>query len=475
MNLKNLFLFFLLAVIVKNDIVGISILEKNDYFYKDDIRKVIGMFDVKEFNRNIIIVDNDETNNICSSLENIIGHCNEEFIFEMNEKYSLIVFYFVGAMKEEYRMENELLIEDIKTVFNDKIDIIYNDEEMIIAKVKEVIKDEKGVIDSIKNYSRTKRNININIIDQDFYYRNNDNSLPIPEPPKERNKQIEEWINEVSENSQRDFLDGLTNPIFTRLSTSLDVYRAVYYINQTIIDQGFEPFIYSYNVNEDRYPPVICYDPIIGKEEKDTYIIVSGHYDDRSTNITDPKQRAPGANDDGSGVAAVTEIGRILSNIDDASFKYSIRLCYFSGEEQGRKGSIEYSKYLSEQNTKILAMMQSDMIAYKPVDDKPALDMAYRFVTEDLLYYCNNITTLYFPTLTLGLTDSCCTDSQSFFVEGYNSIAYNEKGGYLVDPYYHSTGDTIEREGYSFEQLKIITQTVFASALTLAEPTSNSK
>lgn len=61
-------------------------------------------------------------------------------------------------------------------------------------------------------------------------------------------------------------------------------------------------------------------------------VILMAHIDSRATDAMDANSDAPGANDDGSGVALVLEAARILSRENfDATIVYALT----SGEEQG--------------------------------------------------------------------------------------------------------------------------------------------
>lgn len=61
-----------------------------------------------------------------------------------------------------------------------------------------------------------------------------------------------------------------------------------------------------------------------------TFLIIDGHYD---------TVNGPGANDNGSGVAVILEIARLLRNVPT---EYSIKFINFSGEEDGLIGSQHY-------------------------------------------------------------------------------------------------------------------------------------
>jgi hypothetical protein len=76
-----------------------------------------------------------------------------------------------------------------------------------------------------------------------------------------------------------------------------------------------------------------CYNIIVTKPGTlfpDRYVIIDGHYDTRN---------GPGVNDNGSGVAIILEIARLIANIPT---QYSIRFINFSSEEYGLFGSTHY-------------------------------------------------------------------------------------------------------------------------------------
>ena len=73
----------------------------------------------------------------------------------------------------------------------------------------------------------------------------------------------------------------------------------------------------------------------------DRIFIISGHLDNMRTDVMDRTGDAPGANDDGSGTAAVMECARIMSK---HSFPATIIFVAVSGEEQGLLGSTYHGR-----------------------------------------------------------------------------------------------------------------------------------
>src|SRR5258708_3722214 len=97
-----------------------------------------------------------------------------------------------------------------------------------------------------------------------------------------------------------------------------------------------------------------------GTDPKDNRLfIISGHLDSRRTDVMDGTADAPGANDDGSGSAAVLECARILSR---HSFPATIIFVTVSGEEQGLLGSTYMAKKAKAANWDIEAVLNNDIM-----------------------------------------------------------------------------------------------------------------
>jgi peptidase M28-like protein/fibronectin type III domain protein len=89
-----------------------------------------------------------------------------------------------------------------------------------------------------------------------------------------------------------------------------------------------------------------------------TYV-VSGHLDSRVTDVLNGTSDAPGADDDGSGVAAVLELARVMSQ---HQFDATIVFAVFSGEEQGTFGSVNFATRLKAAGTNVAGMFSNDII-----------------------------------------------------------------------------------------------------------------
>ncbi|HTW33170.1 MAG TPA: M20/M25/M40 family metallo-hydrolase [Rhizomicrobium sp.] len=96
-----------------------------------------------------------------------------------------------------------------------------------------------------------------------------------------------------------------------------------------------------------------------GTGDPDRYVIISGHLDSRVTDPMNATSDAPGADDDGSGTAAVIEAARVLSK-----YKFPATIVYtvLSGEEQGLYGGKLLAQYAQAHHWQVEAVLNNDII-----------------------------------------------------------------------------------------------------------------
>jgi hypothetical protein len=87
--------------------------------------------------------------------------------------------------------------------------------------------------------------------------------------------------------------------------------------------------------------------------------VISGHLDNMRTSVMDRIGDAPGANDDGSGTAAVIECARIMSS---RSFPATVIFIAVSGEEQGLLGANFMATKAKKEGLAIEAVLNNDIM-----------------------------------------------------------------------------------------------------------------
>ncbi|MEO6388550.1 MAG: M28 family peptidase [Croceibacterium sp.] len=96
-----------------------------------------------------------------------------------------------------------------------------------------------------------------------------------------------------------------------------------------------------------------------GSERPDEVVIVQAHIDSRVSDVMDATSDAPGANDDGSGVALVLEAARVLSQ---RRYPTTIVYALLSGEEQGLYGGQLLADYAAAQGWTVKAVLNNDIV-----------------------------------------------------------------------------------------------------------------
>ncbi|MBV8209546.1 MAG: M20/M25/M40 family metallo-hydrolase [Burkholderiaceae bacterium] len=96
-----------------------------------------------------------------------------------------------------------------------------------------------------------------------------------------------------------------------------------------------------------------------GTEDPDRVVVITGHIDSRVSDILNSTADAPGADDDGSGVAVVLEAARILSR-----YKFPATIVYgvLSGEEQGLYGGKILAETAEEHRWRVEADLNNDIV-----------------------------------------------------------------------------------------------------------------
>ena len=89
-------------------------------------------------------------------------------------------------------------------------------------------------------------------------------------------------------------------------------------------------------------------------------IVIGAHYDSRTDDLNDATSFAPGADDNGSGVAAVLEIARVMSQLRPRT---TMIFVLFSAEEVNRQGSKAFVRdYIQFYNIPVRVMINVDTV-----------------------------------------------------------------------------------------------------------------
>lgn len=193
---------------------------------------------------------------------------------------------------------------------------------------------------------------------------------------------------------------------------------------------------------------------IRGTEMPNEIVVLGGHLDSiNGSSANSLTQRAPGADDDASGIATLTEVLRIAM---DSGWKprRTVKFMAYAAEEVGLRGSNAIARAHKAAGANVVAVLQMDMTNYKASTN---VDM--RLVTDYSNAALQTFLTDLFDTYLAprGLvrgTDTCgyaCSDHASWTSAGYPSGYFFEAGsadgGYYTQ--IHTSNDTLANMGNS--------------------------
>jgi Zn-dependent M28 family amino/carboxypeptidase len=197
-------------------------------------------------------------------------------------------------------------------------------------------------------------------------------------------------------------------------------------------------------------------------------VMISAHYDSRMEDINNSTARAPGADDNASGVSALLEVARILSNVN---LNHNIIFVLFPGEEQGKLGSTYYADYIDKTDVDLDLLINLDMIGFSSggtneflveydngnvVQDNDKLSRAVANFIKGVAEKYTNLN------VTLGFLGN--SDYLPFEALGYTVIGLHDDG-VTKNPDHHTITDTPDTLNY--EYLTSTTKLVLATILNL--------
>lgn len=170
-------------------------------------------------------------------------------------------------------------------------------------------------------------------------------------------------------------------------------------------------------------------------------IIVLGAHLDSTASGPFETVRAPGADDDASGVASLTEIIRVLV-ANNFSPKRTVRFFAYAAEEAGLLGSQQIVAATAGERSRVVGVLQLDMTAYQ--GDVTDLWIYTDYTNAAQNTFLVDLMSSYLPELTVGF-DSCgygCSDHASWHNAGFVASFPFEASNGRSNPTIHTASDT---------------------------------
>ncbi|AIP65861.1 M28 family metallopeptidase [Burkholderia thailandensis] len=260
--------------------------------------------------------------------------------------------------------------------------------------------------------------------------------------PITNSQQVRNWISQLQASnivSTIVSLSGFTNRYYT---TSHGVAASDWIAQQWKQLAGSRTDVTVEQFTHTGWPQKSVILTIKGSDPAAGVVVIGGHLDSTVGRMTE-NARAPGADDNASGIASLTEALRVLL-ANRYQPKRTLKFIGYAAEEAGLLGSQAIAKQFRAQNVNVVGAFQLDMTNYKGDPRDIYLISDYTNSTQNT--YLANLAKAYLPELSVG-TSRCgyaCSDHASWNAQGYPA-SFPFEADQNDNPYIHSTSDTLER------------------------------
>ena len=240
-----------------------------------------------------------------------------------------------------------------------------------------------------------------------------------------------------------------------------NLVKASEYIQTVLSNSGYQVQRQSYDVSDQTCDNIEV--EVRGTDMPDEILVIGAHYDS--------VKGSPGANDNGSGVAAMLALARAFANTHP---RRTVRFLAFANEEppffQSRHmGSRVYAKRSRERNENIILMISLETIGYYVDEpDSQSYPFPFSFVypsTGNFIGFVSNTENEALLKQLIGdfrshtpfpseggalwgwLPGVGWSDHWAFWKEGFPAIMVTDTALYRY-PAYHTSGDTPEKIQY---------------------------
>ncbi|CAM1358845.1 Protein of unknown function precursor containing a C-terminal secretion signal. Putative peptidase M28 family [Tenacibaculum litoreum] len=233
----------------------------------------------------------------------------------------------------------------------------------------------------------------------------------------------------------------------TRYHTTQKATQAVQDLKQkweTMASGRSDVSVRIVNHSSTTMPSVVM--TIQGSDLPNEYVIIGGHIDSVSP---ERETNAPGADDNASGIATITEMARVLFQMNFQP-KRTIEFMAFAAEEVGLRGSKEIAQDYKNRNVNVLSYVQFDMTNYKGSpkdvyisDDSYNSSTLNAFLASLMDHY--NASGSHQFTYDYTRCNYGCSDHYSWAQQGYDAAFPFEASFNGSSPYIHTVNDTSDR------------------------------
>ncbi|WP_227739639.1 M28 family metallopeptidase [Vibrio sagamiensis] len=273
-------------------------------------------------------------------------------------------------------------------------------------------------------------------------------SMPISrqdyqKPTISHQEKVRELIAQIEPNNMVETIENLSNFTNRFYTTSTGIEASDWLLErwqQEIEGIGFGS---ARQVTHADYPQKSVELTLLGKTSPEQIIVIGGHLDSTVGNWTQEGTISPGADDDASGIATVTEALRLMIASGVQPDK-TIKFYGYAAEEVGLRGSQDIAQSMKDDNANVLSVLQLDMTNY----NGSANDITFisDYTDSNLNQFLSELIDTYADEISYDF-DRCgyaCSDHASWHNLGYSASMPFETMFSEFNPHIHTKEDTLE-------------------------------
>ena len=203
--------------------------------------------------------------------------------------------------------------------------------------------------------------------------------------------------------------------------------------------------LHDFKIHKEGYPEETADNVLAiqwGTTTPEEFVICGAHYDSWNGDTTDPDTvRAPGADDNATGVAGIWETARLLSRY---KFDRTIIYANWNAEELGLIGSAVYAKECADNLMDIVGYFNMDMNGYLREGAEIHMDVVYVNQDSLLAKMFFDVCHIYFPDMPVrqNWMPHGDSDFSSFNRNGYAAL-HPFEDVWASSPYIHTRQDVL--------------------------------
>ena len=270
-------------------------------------------------------------------------------------------------------------------------------------------------------------------------------------PAIDNHATVAPWLPQVAEGNIRATIQHLSTAWPNRYHASTHGHNSALWIRDTWLALGrgrtdVNAELFTACGNCGGQPSVIL--TVLGTDLRNEIVVVGGHLDSISGTGSGNGMNAPGADDDASGIATITEVIRIAL-AGGWKPRRTVKFMGYAAEEVGLRGSHAIAQSFRAQGLNVVGALQLDMTNYA-AGSTYAMRLMTDYSNPAMQQFVTSLFDAYLAPLGLTrATTTCgyaCSDHASWTAAGYPSAMMAEPTFFTR---LHTTTDTLPYMGNS--------------------------